>query len=412
MLSDFQQLLFQLHLSYKAARKNKRNTLNQIAFEINQETNLNRLAEVIYKRKYLPKPSVAFIVEKPVKREIFAADFEDRIVHHLIHRCLNPIVERKLIYDTYSCRIKKGTLFGINRIDHFIRSCSENYQKEVFFLKIDVSAYFMSMRHAEIYDKVLGLLPPGKETYLGLPRELLLYLLEITIYNNVKENCKIKSHRGAWKDLPKSKSLFGYPQGIGLPIGNLTSQLFGNIYLNDFDHFVKKELKLKYYGRYVDDMLFVHHDKMFLESLIPQLRNKLAEIGLVLHPNKIILKSVSDGLPFLGQIIKPYRKYIANRSKNNFYGAITKVNQQLLNSDGSNLTELHTIRATINSYLGTLTNAKTYRLRKKIMDRMHHKFHTWFEIKKEIRKIQFRKQNKHGNILGTTCIQTRVRSIN
>ena len=152
-------------------------------------------------------------------------------------------------------------------------------------------------------------------------------------------------------------------------------------------------MKIKYYGRYVDDMVFVHHDKMFLESLIPQLRNKLAEIGLILHPNKIILKSVSDGLPFLGQIIKPYRKYIANRSKNNFYEAITKVNQQLLNSDGSNLTELQKIRATINSYLGTLTNAKTYRLRKKIMDRLHQKFHTCFEIKKEIRKIQFRKLN-------------------
>lgn len=393
-LDDFHQLLLQLHLSYKKARKNKRNTQNQLAFEINQEANLHRLASAIYTRKYKPKPSVAFIIEKPVKREIFAADFEDRVVHHLIHRCLNPIVEKKLIHDTYSCRLKKGTLFGINRIDHFIRSCSENYQKEVFFLKIDVSAYFMSMQHTVIYDKVLGLLPKGKETFLGLPKELLLYLLKITVHNNVKENCKIKSNKRAWNDLPKTKSLFGVPNGVGLPIGNLTSQLFGNIYLNDFDHYVKKELKITYYGRYVDDMVFVHQDKAFLESLIPQLRNKLACVGLELHPNKIVLKSVNEGLPFLGQIIKPYRKYLASRTKNNFYRAITKVNEQMLEHEDVPDKEIQKIQATVNSYLGTLSKANTYRLRNAMMKKMHPQFNQRFMIKNDLQKVQIRKVKK------------------
>lgn len=393
-LDDFHQLLLQLHLSYKEARKNKRNTHNQLAFEINQESNLYRLATAIHNRKYKPRPSVAFIIEKPVKREVFAADFEDRIVHHLIHRCLNPIVEKKLIHDTYSCRVKKGTLFGIHRMDHFIRSCSNNYKKEVFFLKIDVSAYFMSMQHTVIYEQVLALLPIEKETYLGLPKELLLYLLKITVHHNVKENCKMKSNITAWKDLPKNKSLFGVPNGVGLPIGNLTSQLFGNIYLNDFDHFVKKELKINYYGRYVDDMVFVHQDKTFLESLIPQLRNKLASVGLELHPNKIVLKSVSEGLPFLGQIIKPYRKYLASRTKNNFYRAITNVNQQLLENEMLTNQEIQKIQARANSYLGTLSKANTYRLRNAMMKKLYPQFYQRFMVKNDLQKVQIRKAKK------------------
>jgi RNA-directed DNA polymerase len=108
-MESFEHLLYQLHLSYLPARKNKRNTHNQLAFELNQEENLHQVTKSIFERKYTPKSCIAFIIRKPVMREIFAADIRDRVIHHFIYRCIYPIIERKLIHDTYSCRIGKGT---------------------------------------------------------------------------------------------------------------------------------------------------------------------------------------------------------------------------------------------------------------------------------------------------------------
>jgi RNA-directed DNA polymerase len=305
-METFEHLLYQLHLSYLHARKNKRNTNNQLRFEMYQEEGLMQLAKAIYERKYTPKPCIAFIIHKPVMREIFAADFTDRIVHHLLYRCLYPIIDLKLINDTYSCRVGKGTLYGINRVGKFIRSCSNNYSKETYILKLDIQAYFMNMQHQIIYDKVLAMLPEKKQNYLGISKETILYLLKQTIFNPIKENCRIKGSRRDWDGLPTSKSLFHYPNTTGLPIGNLTSQVFGNVYMNDFDHLVKKELGIKYYGRYVDDMVFVNNDKNYLQSIIPKLSDfLLSTLKLTIHPNKIVLVNANEGIQFLGQIIKP-----------------------------------------------------------------------------------------------------------
>jgi hypothetical protein len=255
-MESFEQLLYQLHLSYLQARKHKRNTHNQLKFEMFQEAQLFQLAKIIKDRKYTPKPCIAFIIRKPVMREIFAADFIDRVDHHLIYRCIYPIIDKKLINDTYSCRKGKGTLYGINRAKGFMRSCSQDFTQSTYYLKVDIEAYFMNMQHEIIYDKVVELLPSNKETFLGISRDTLLYLLRETIFNQVKDNCIIKGSKDDWKDLPFGKSLFNYPNNVGLPIGNLTSQLFGNVYLNNLDHFIKENLKIKYYGRYVDDMIF------------------------------------------------------------------------------------------------------------------------------------------------------------
>ena len=256
-------------------------------------------------------------------REIFAADFTDRVIHHLIYRFIYPIIDEKLIYDTYSCRVGKGTLFGINRAKGFMRSCSQDFTKDTYFLKLDIEAYFMNMNHDILFEKVLSMLPQNKINFLGISRETLIYLIRQTIFNNVTENSRIKGNKSDWLGLPPSKSLFNYPNNTGLPIGNLTSQVFGNVYMNDFDYFVKKELKLSYYGRYVDDMIFFHNENSFLESIIPQLSNfLLSHLKLKVHPNKIVLKNITEGIPFLGQIIKPHRIYVGNRTKNNFYQAI------------------------------------------------------------------------------------------
>lgn len=386
-MESFEHLLYQLHLSYLQARKNKRNTHNQLRFEIYQEDGLMQLAKAIYERKYNPKSCIAFIIHKPVMREIFAADFTDRIIHHLLYRCLYPIIDRKLINDTYSCRVGKGTLYGIKRVTKFIRSCSNNYNKETYILKLDVQAYFMNMQHQVIYDKVLSMLPDEKQNYLGISRETILYLLKQTIFNSIQNNCRIKGSRNDWKDLPVSKSLFHYANDTGLPIGNLTSQVFGNVYLNDFDHYVKQELGIKYYGRYVDDMVFVHNDKYYLTEVIPLLENELDQVGLKIHPNKIVLDTADNGIQFLGQIIKPYRNYVSNRTKNNFYQSIQQINQVLAIVPQFKWKELCDIRATLNSYLGIMQHANTYNLRKAMLDKLIKRFHDFFFISANLDKV-------------------------
>jgi len=391
-METFEHLLYQLHLSYLQARKNKRNTHNQLQVEMHQETHLYALAKAIYERKYSPKPCIGFIINKPVMREIFAADFTDRIVHHLLYRCINPIIELKLINDTYSCRTGKGTLYGINRVNHFIRSCSRNYEKRTFILKLDVQAYFMNMQHAIIYNKVVSLLPEQKLNYLGVSRETVLYLLKQTIFNAITENCRIKGSRNDWNGLPASKSLFHYPAGTGLPIGNLTSQMFGNVYLNDFDHFVKQKLRIKYYGRYVDDMIFVHNDRNYLMQVIPLLNTELDKAGLKIHQDKIVLVNADEGIPFLGQIIKPYRKYTSNRTKNNFHEAIQSINQTMAIIPHFSWLQLCDMRATLNSFLGIMRHANTYNLRKVMLGKLIRRFHDFFIIRPELDKVIINKE--------------------
>ncbi|MBU0485441.1 MAG: RNA-directed DNA polymerase [Proteobacteria bacterium] len=273
MSDNAKQILTErLFEAYFKARSNKRNTLSQLRFEIDFEHNLLHLAEEIHCREYKLKPCVAFIAHKPVKREIFAADFRDRVVHHLLHSAINPIIERKLIHDTYSCRVGKGTLYGIKRIDKFIRSCSQNYQQDAYILKLDIAGYFRNIRHAPLWDKTRKILSGKRHHYGGLSRELIDYLLSQVIYTQAASNCTIKCPRREWQGLPRSKSLFYAGRGCGLPIGNLTSQMFGNIFLNDFDHYVKHTLKVKYYGRYVDDMVFVHPSRESLRSIVGKVR--------------------------------------------------------------------------------------------------------------------------------------------
>ncbi len=391
-METFEQLLVQLHLSYLHARRNKRNTHNQLKFEMYQETELHQLAKTIYERRYIPKPCIAFIIHKPVMREIFAADFTDRVVHHFLYRCLYPIIDRKLINDTYSCRLGKGTLYGIQRLQYFVRSCSENYSKETYILKLDIQAYFMNIQHSLIYERVLKLLPKTKQSYLGVSKETVLYLLKQTIFNSVTDNCRIKGSRNDWEGLPDSKSLFNYPSNIGLPIGNLTSQVFGNVYLNDFDHFVKQQLGIKYYGRYVDDMIFVHSDKQFLLNIIPRMQEELAKVGLEIHPNKIVLVNAEEGIPFLGQIIKPYRTYIGNRTKNNFYQAILKTNSVMAEVPQFSWKQLCDIRATLNSYLGITQHANTFNLRKAMLGSLTKRFYDFFFVSSKFDKVIINKE--------------------
>ncbi len=350
--------------AYFSCRSNKRNTANAIAFEVDYESNLVKLCEEINNGSYQPGKSIAFIVFKPVQREIFAADFKDRVVHHLIINKLNPLFEKTFISDSYACRTGKGTHLGIQRVNGFIKQCSQNYSKDCYILKLDIKGFFMHINKNILFEKLKAFI---KQQYFQADKELLLTLCQKIIYNDPTQNCIIKGKRSNWNDLPADKSLFHSALQSGLPIGNLTSQVFANFYMNSFDHFVKHDLDICYYGRYVDDFVIVHHDKEYLKSLIPQLSDfLLSTLQLTLHPKKIYLQHYTKGVKFLGAVIKPHRTYIANRTKGNFYQAIEKQNK-IIRDHKPNKKEMNNFLSCMNSYLGIMKHYKTYKIRKRLI---------------------------------------------
>lgn len=356
--------LEELFNAYFVCRKNKRNTANALAFEIDYENNLVQLCKEINDGTYQIGCSIAFIVDKPVKREIFAADFRDRVVHHLVIGKLNHLFEKQFIYDSYSCRTGKGTHFGIGRVDKFIRQCSLNYTKDCYVLKLDLKGFFMSINKNILFEKLEEFI---NEKYHASDKDLIIKLSKQVIFNDPTKNCIIKGNKSDWDNLPQTKSLFYSKPNCGLPIGNLTSQVFANFYMDSFDHFVKHDLKIRYYGRYVDDFVIVHEDKEYLKKVILKLSTYLqTELQVTIHPKKIYLQHYSKGVKFLGTVILPNRIYIANRTKGNFYNAIEKQNQ-IARDHKPTKEEQKAFQSSMNSYLGIMKHYKSYKFRKEML---------------------------------------------
>ena len=363
-------LIEDIFQAYYDARKNKRNSNSSLEFEIEYEKNLVKLFWEINQRSYKPKPYSAFIIKKPVKREVFASQFRDRVVHHLIFNYLNPIFDSLFINDSYSCRLGKGTSYGIKRADYFIKSCSQNYKKDAYIMKLDIEGYFMSIDKVILFEIIKKQIII-RQAKLKCQLDLILFLLKVVIFCDPTKNCLIKSGREAWSGLPQSKSLFYSGKNKGLPIGNLTSQLFANIYLNEIDQFIKRHLKLKYYGRYVDDMIFVDSDKRRLLLATDKIKEYLVNnLSLKLHPKKIYLQPTSKGVNFLGVFIRPYRVLVGKRVKRNFYN---RVYDELFIINFLDLKPLDyknangftsRFRQLANSYLGILRQSDSYMIRK------------------------------------------------
>lgn len=259
----------------------------------------------------------------PSSGRSFAASFRDRIVHHLLYRWLLPIVLPRFIYDSYSCIEGRGTDFGVARLEHFIWSVSQNYTKPCWVLRLDLKGYFMAINRRKLFDIILALVhKTGNDRRPEWP--VIRYLLGKVIFNDCTKGCRIKGSRADWKGLPKDKSLFHSRAGCGLPIGNLTSQLFSNIYLDLLDQYCKRVLKCRCYGRYVDDIFIVGHSREELLPHINAIRTFLKdELFLDLHPKKIWLHRQEEGVPFLGVILKNGKRQMSRRSRHKMQTRLT-----------------------------------------------------------------------------------------
>ena len=351
----YQELLEAYH---KARIGGKRKTHDEHNFEVNDIENILHLRDAILARKYHPSRGVAFIVHDPVTREVFAAPFIDRIIHHFLFKHTNVWWEPRLINSSYSCRKGKGTLYGIKDLQRKIRRVSQNGTIKTFVVKRDLKGYFMSLNHNKLYARICwGLkrqFPEGGELYRTLK-----YLWHEIIFDNPTKDVRIRGKKSAWDELPADKSLFFQPDTLGIVIGNLTSQLLSNIYLDQLDRYITIILGYKNYGRYVDDFFIV-----ITEAELPQLLKDLDKVehfveklGLHIHPKKKFEIPAEKGVDFIGA--KIYWNHIipGERISKNYANKAYR-----LATTGQGKLE------SISSYDGHLSNFNSHKLGKKIYD--------------------------------------------
>lgn len=292
-----------IFLAYQKAIRSKRFKSEILEFSFNLERNLQDLQEELIAGTYRHGDYRTFIVRDPKERVIKAAFCRDRVVHHALCNIIGPLFDTTFIYDSYACRNCKGTLAALKRLRSFVRSCG----RESYALKCDIKKYFRSIDH-----------------------EILYGILEK----------KIRDDKTLWLIDEILGSTYDSSQGTrrGIPIGNLTSQLFANVYLNELDHFVKQDLGVRYYLRYVDDFVILGPNKARLHSLKNSIRTYLKErLNLELPEEKTSVFPVRDGIDFLG--FRTYhdrikvrkaavRRFVSNMKRNKWYLKRGKISQE------------------------------------------------------------------------------------
>lgn len=352
--------------AYFEARRNKRNTINALKFETHFEKEVLALSEEIEHDRYQLSRSICFLVNDPVIREVFAADFRDRVVHHFVIQKINPLFEKTFLPDSYACRKNKGTHYGVRRVSNHILKCSKQYTKPCYILKLDIQGFFMNIPRPLLWEKLNTFL---QEKYFEPDKEKILRILHQIVHHDSSKNCLIKGDRREWKKVPANKSLFTTAPHCGLPIGNLTSQILANFYLNELDHFILKKIAPEgYYGRYVDDFVIVHPNHDFLKALRVEIEEFLkTNLKLTLHPKKIYLQPYQKGVRFLGTVIKPWRIYVQKRLAGRFR---YKLRRWMSTYPEWRQDEEQCKRfiACLHSYLGMFKHYKTFRMVENIIE--------------------------------------------
>lgn len=319
-----------LFLSWAEFRIGKNNKIDVQKFSLNIEDNLFNLHDSLEKGYYRHSNYTSFFVRDPKLRHIHKADVSDRILHHVLTRALDPIFESRFIFDSYSSRKDKGTHRAIGRLKYFAQKLSKNNTKTVWILKCDIKKYFDSIDH-----KIL----------LGLIKKR---IKDKKIFNLIQEI--IFSFHGQI--------------GHGVPLGNLTSQLFSNIYLNELDQFIKRKLKIKYYLRYADDFVVLSNDKNELEGVLKLVNCFLEEtLNLKIHWSKTFFRKWHQGIDFLGYVIFPTHLVLRSKTKKRMFKKIEKNNIEFLNGRLNQ----EKVEQSKQSYLGLLSHTNEYKTKLKIL---------------------------------------------
>jgi RNA-directed DNA polymerase len=291
-------LFQQLVQAYLDCRRTKRNSASALAFEAQAEHNLFQLYEELASGTYQPGGSVCFVITHPKPREVWAARFRDRIVHHLLYNHIAPRFHARFVADICACIPGRGTLYAANRLEHQVRSYTANWSKPAHFLKCDLANFFVSINKAVLLEQLQR----------QVPEPWWIALAEVVLMHDPRHNVEVRGTRSELALVPHHKSLFNAPDGHGLPIGNLSSQFFANVLLDDLDQFIKHQLRAPTYVRYVDDFVMLHTSPQWLNAARQRIEAKLETLSLQLNPRKTILQPVARGIDFVGHIIKPHRR--------------------------------------------------------------------------------------------------------
>ncbi|WP_157826513.1 reverse transcriptase domain-containing protein [Halomonas sp. MES3-P3E] len=306
-----------------------------------------RLTRELNDGSYQIGKSVAFVVSYPKWREVWAAQFRDRVVHHVMYNRIAERFYKGFIHDSYACIPGRGSLMGVDRVHAFMRQATQNWQQPAHFLQADLSNFFVSINKEVLFESLCKRVPES------VTRRLIAQIL----FHDPTQGPIINSPAWKFRHVPRHKSLFN-SGGKGLPIGNLSSQFFANVHLDALDQFVKRELGIKRYGRYVDDVVMVDPDPQKLNDAFKAMQHYATHtLDLAFHPNKTQRNSVYRGINFCGYVMKPHRRYVRRRSTN----AMKEVAHS-----AERYTDPEAWAARMNSYLGICQHANTYRLRKQL----------------------------------------------
>lgn len=321
--------------AYLDCRRNKRSSRNAIAFELNLERNLMQLHTELIERSYQPGPSICFVVTHPKPREVWAADFRDRIVHHLLYNHIGPRIERSFIADSCACITGRGTLYAAQRLEAKIRSITQNWNHPAHYLKCDLANFFVSIDKRVLEQQLAARIKEPQ--WLALALQILMH--------DPREDYRLHSTPRLVNRVPQHKRLASQPSYLGLPIGNLSSQFFANLYLDTLDQHVKHRMQVRHYIRYVDDFVLLHQSPEQLSTWLNELTDFLPErLGVRLNPSKTIQQPISRGVDFVGQVIKPWHRTTRRRT-------VEHALKRVATAPKSSLTEI------ANSYFGLLTQA-------------------------------------------------------
>ncbi|MDO8480182.1 MAG: reverse transcriptase domain-containing protein, partial [Nanoarchaeota archaeon] len=320
-----------LFKAYWKARKKKTTLWYVKEFEKNLNENLLLLRSDLLLHSYRPEPLVNFIVRDPKLRTISKSTFRDRVVHHAVCNIIEPIFDTGFIYDNWANRKGKGTLQAVLRFNHFKRKVSRNFTRTCYVLKADVKKYFENIDHT-ILLKIIS-------RRISDPR--VLWLIRTILANSVLGG--------------------GGARKRGMPLGNLTSQFFANVYLNELDQFVKHRLKAPHYLRYVDDFVILHHDKSILEAYKKEIDAFLrAQLHLELHPGKSKIISLHQGVTFLGFRIFSRHRLLKKSNLRHMKRKLLKL-QEEFHAGKQSYDDLYDF---LEGWLAYAKQGKTYGLRK------------------------------------------------
>ena len=330
-----------LWLAYLAARRGKRSRPSVVAYEFDADSRLLRLQERLETGTYAPGTYRTFVIQEWKRRVISAAPFEDRIVHHALCRVIESIWEFRFIHDSYACRVGKGTLAALNRAQHFARG-------NRYVLSLDVREFFPSVDHQLLQDTLARHIADRR--VLDLCRTI------------IAGGCDLLAEAYTPVFFP-GDDLFATLRPRGLPIGNLTSQFWANVFLHPLDLYIKQELHCRAYLRYADDLLLFADDTAILHAWRDAVRERLAALRLTIHTHRAQVVPVVAGFPFVGWVITPQRRRLRRRNVVAFWRRY----RQRLAAYAAGEIDLDRLAATVHGWVGQTKHGSTTGLRKAVL---------------------------------------------